>query len=245
MEKLSVVIITLNEEQNVTRCLQSVQWADEVLVLDTGSTDRTVEICQSLGARVVKSEWLGFGKTKRLAVEQARYDWILSIDADEEVTPALQKRIQNLLHAPDPTIAYRIKRQSFYLGQPIRHAGWQKDFPLRLFNRKHGNFNEKAVHESVVFNGQVAFLSEPLNHYTYPTISAHIQKMDRYTSLSVGEQSKAVSIVGALLRGLFKFFKMYVLQAGFLDGRVGLVLCLNSAFGIYLKYIKRWEAKRK
>ena len=245
MEKISAVIITLNEERNIVRCLKSLEWVDEVLVVDSGSTDRTVELCEAHGARVIKAEWLGFGKTKHFAVEQATYDWILSIDADEEVTPSLKEKIKSILENPDVTVAYRIKRQAFYPGQAIKHSGWQKDYPLRLFNRKNGNFNDREVHESVDFNGQVQYIQEPLYHYTYPTISSHIQKMDRYTNLSATELTRKSTILGSLGRAFFRFIKMYFLKAGFLGGRIGFILCLNSAFGIYLKYIKLWEKEQK
>jgi glycosyltransferase involved in cell wall biosynthesis len=246
MEKISAVIITLNEEKNIVRCLQSLQWANEIVVVDSGSADGTVEICKAHGARVIEAEWQGFGPTKRFAVEQATHDWIFSIDADEEVTPALREKIRTILRQPDPHVAYRIKRQPFYLGQPIHHCGWQKDYPLRLFNRRFGNFNSKAVHEAVQFDGAVRYLQEPLNHYTYPTISSHVQKMDRYTTLSLDEMppGKKASIAGAVARSFFKFFKMYFLKLGFLDGRVGFVLCANSAIGIFFKYIKLWERNR-
>jgi glycosyltransferase involved in cell wall biosynthesis len=245
MEKLSAVIITLNEEKNIERCLKSLTWADEILVVDSGSTDRTLEICKRYGAKVVQTEWRGFGRTKQFAVEQAGHEWILSIDADEEVTTALRERIRNILQHPDPAIAYRIKRQAFYLGKAVKYSGWQNDFPLRLFNRKNGNFNDKPVHESVQFKGQVQRLYEPLNHYTYPTISSHIRKMDRYTNLSAAGSERKSTIGGSLVRALFRFFKMYIIKGGFLDGRIGFVLCFNSAFGIYLKYIKLWEKTRK
>ncbi len=248
MEKLSAVIITLNEEANIERCLKSLDWVDEILVVDSGSTDRTVEICEQYGARVLRTEWLGFGRTKHFAVSQARHDWIFSIDADEEVTPELRDTIRRILINPDPEVAYRIKRYPYYLGQRVRFSGWQNDYPLRFFNRQSGNFNFKEVHEAVQFNGKVQRLEAPLKHFTYPTVSSHIQKMDRYTTLSVEEtvqKQRSVTVVGAVLRAAFRFFKMYVLKLGFLDGRVGFILCFNSAFGIYLKYIKVWEHKYK
>ncbi len=244
MEKLSAVIITLNEEANIERCLKSLDWVDEILVVDSGSTDRTVEICEKYGTRVLKTEWLGFGRTKHFAVSQARNDWIFSIDADEEVTPRLRDAIRKLLSNPEPRVAYRIKRIPYYLGRRIRFSGWQNDYPLRLFNRQYGNFNFKDVHEAVQFNGSVRRLDAPLNHFTYPSVSSHIQKMDRYTTLSVQEtvqKHRRITVPGAVLRACFRFFKMYVLKCGFLDGRVGFILCFNSAFGIYLKYIKVWE----
>ncbi|MCD6376533.1 MAG: glycosyltransferase family 2 protein [Caldisericaceae bacterium] len=245
MEKVSAVIITLNEEQNIERCLRSLDWVDEIVVVDSGSQDKTIKICQRFGARVIETEWLGFGRTKYFAVEQASHDWIFSIDADEEVSSALKARLQKILQNPDPQMAYRIKRQAYYLEHAVRYSGWQKDYPLRLFNRRFGNFNLRSVHESVDFKGKVQRIEEPIHHYTYPTISSHIQKMDRYTNLSAAEADKSVTIAGSLLRAIFRFFKMYFLKGGILDGKIGFVLCFNSAFGIYLKYIKLWEKRLK
>ena len=247
MEKLSATIITLNEEKNIERCLRSLKWVDEIVVIDSGSTDRTVEICQLFGARVIQTEWLGFGRTKHFAVEQATNDWIFSIDADEQVTSVLRKKIQSVLQKSDPHIAYRIKRQPYYLGKPVKYCGWQKDYPLRLFNRRFGNFNQKAVHESVQFQGKVRYIQETLNHFTYPTISSHIQKLDRYTTLSLDEmkRTKRITILGAVGRAIFRFIKMYFLKLGILDGGIGFVLCANSAIGIFFKYIKQWERNRR
>ncbi len=245
MVKISAVIITLNEEQNIERCLKSLQWVDEIVVVDSGSQDRTIEICQQYGVKIVQTKWQGFGKTKQFAILQARHDWILSIDADEEVTSALKERLEKVLQNAEPRVAYRIKRQSFYLNRRIKFSGWQNDYPLRLFNRKFGRFNELPVHESIIFNGEIRRIHEPLNHYPYPTISSHIQKMDRYTNLSALESKQSSSLLGSLMRALFRFVKMYFLKAGFLDGKVGFILCFNSAFGIYLKYIKLWEKRQK
>ncbi len=244
--KLSAVIITLNEAENITRCLKSLDWVDEIVVVDTGSIDQTIAISKDLGARVIQTDWRGFGPTKRWAVKQASYDWILSIDADEEVTPALRERIGTILENPDPDVAYRIKRKTFYLGKRIRFCGWQRDYPLRLFNRTRGNFNMNTIHESIEFSGKVERIEDSFNHYSYPTISEHIRKMDLYTAGAArAQEQKRQTIVECFLRALFRFFRMYVLHLGFLDGRVGLVLCFNSAFGVYLKYIKRWEKTLK
>ncbi len=243
---VSVTIITKNEQQNIERCLESVQWADEIVVFDNHSTDNTREICQKLGCRIIETEWLGFGPVKRLAVDAASNDWIFSIDADEQVSDQLKARILNIMKNPQLN-GYRIKRVSYYLGKQIRHCGWDRDYQLRMFNRKFGNFNEKLVHESVNIAGKVGRIEESLYHYTYPTIQSHIEKMTRYSKLGTDqltEKGKSSSIFMALLRGLAKFLKMYLLQRGFLDGKIGFVLCYNSAFGVYLKYLQLWEKNR-
>jgi glycosyltransferase involved in cell wall biosynthesis len=240
--KLSATIITHNEEENIEKCLKSLHWVDEIVVVDSYSQDRTVEICKKYNCNVIQTEWLGFGKTKQVAVTHAVNDWILSIDSDEEVSWELAEKIKLILADPKYD-GYKIKRNSFYLGKEINHSGWDNDFPIRLFNKKSGRFNEKEVHESVVINGEKGKLTEPLYHYTYPTISKHIGKINRYTDLAISERNntKEYSIITSLILGVNKFLKMYFLQRGFLDGKAGFLLSMNSAIGVYLKYIKMWK----
>lgn len=247
MEKISAVIITKNEADNIGRCLDSLHWADEIVVVDSGSTDNTMEICRDYGAKVIETEWRGFGKTKQLAVNSAKYDWVFSIDADEEVTPKLADRLKSIRKAGPHASGYRIKRNSFYLGKMIRYSGWNRDYPLRLFNRKYGNFNDKRVHESVKIKGTVGKIEERILHYTYPTISSYIKKMDLYSTLGaelLKDKNKKAGIFKALFHAKIKFIKMYFINLGFLDGKAGLALALNSAFSVYLKYLKLWQMNR-
>ena len=241
-KKISATLITYNEEENIERCLKSLHWVDEIVVIDTYSQDSTIEICKKYNCNVVQTKWLGFGKTKQLAVDHAVNEWVLSIDSDEEVSELLAKRIKNILIDPNNE-GYKIKRNSFYLGKEIKHCGWNNDYPIRLFNKNCGRFNEKEVHESVLINGTKGTIEEPIFHYTYPTISKHISKINRYTDLALKEssQEKKYSIFTSIILGFIKFFKMYFLQKGFLDGKAGFILSLNSAFGAYLKYIKMWK----
>lgn len=246
-QPVSVVIITKNEEKIIERCLKSVQWSNEVVVvIDNESSDTTDDICRQYNCRIIFSDWLGFGLMKRLAVDSATNDWIFSIDSDEEVSEDLKIKILTIMQNPEHE-GYRIRRIAYYLDKPIHHGGWNRDYPLRLFNRKHGNFNNKIVHESVQIKGKIGSIAAPLFHYTYPTINTHIEKMNRYTDLGTQqliEKRKTSSILSAVTRGLLRFIKMYFLQRGFLDGKIGFVLCYNSAFGVYLKYIKLWEKSR-
>lgn len=244
--KLSVTIITKNEEKNIQRCLNSVKWADEIVVVDSGSTDKTVSICENFGCKVIKTEWKGFGKTKKFAVDNASYNWIFSIDADEEVTKELKDHIQKILSYPKAR-CYKLKRRSYYLGKKIQYCGWNNDYPLRLFNRKYGNFNEKIVHESVQLTGRVDRIESELVHYTYPTLESHVNRMIKYAELSAKQKfknGKSVTICGAIIRSLIKFIKMYFFQLGLLDGKHGLLLSLNSSYGVFLKYLKLWEMNR-
>lgn len=246
MEKLSVTIITKNEEQNIERCLESIKWADEIIVVDSGSTDETINICLKYNSNIYEIEWLGFGKTKRFAVDQSTNNWILSIDADEVVTKQLKNKIIEILKNPKAD-AYKIKRKSFYLGKLINHSGWQKDYPLRLFNKLKGNFNSRPVHEGVKINGRKLKIEEYMLHYTYPTITSHLGKINNYTQLStniLADKKRKITLFGAIFRGKVKFLKMYILQQGFLDGKEGFILALNSAYGVFLKYLKLWELNK-
>ncbi len=243
---LSVAIITKNEESNIIRCLESVRWADEIVVADSGSTDSTVDVCRRFDCRIVETDWLGFGPTKQLAADSTSHEWVLSLDADEEVSDRLRGAIREVLAKPRCR-AYRIKRTSFYLGKMIRHCGWDRDYPVRLFHRDYARWNDKSVHESLVVAGLVGTLDAPLLHYTYPTVASHIERMNEYSELGAVHllgQGRSSSIASAVVRGIAKFLKMYVLQAGFLDGRAGFVLSYNSAFGVYLKYLKLWKKTR-
>ncbi len=245
--KISAVIITQNEELNIERCLKSLHWVDEIVVVDSGSTDKTIEICKKYNCKIVHSEWLGFGRTKKLAVNSASNSWIFSIDSDEEVTPELRNQINEILSKPK-YYAYRVKRKSFYLGKMINHCGWGSDYPLRLFNREHGNFNDKEVHESVDINWEGIKIESPLLHYTYPTIELHVSKTNRYTDLQAAElykQGKQFSIISAVLLGLNKFINMYFFKLGILDGKEGFILCSIASFGVYLKYVKLWKLNIK
>ena len=245
--KLSVTIITKNEEKNIGRCLESVKWADEIIVVDSGSEDKTLSICREYNCKIVQTGWFGFGLTKQKAVAAAKYDWIFSIDADEEVTPQLQKKLQSILKDPQAD-GYRIKRESFYLNRWIKHCGWNRDYPLRLFNRQKGGFNDKPVHESVIVKGRISRIHEILKHYTYPDLTSYLNKMEHYSSLSAEDASKKkqkASVCKAIMHGISKFLGMYFIEAGILDGKTGLILSINSAFSVYYKYLKIWEKSGK
>jgi len=244
--KLTVTIITSNEESNIERCLKSLSWVDEIVVIDSYSEDKTVDICKKYNCRVIQVPWQGFGITKKNAVDAASNDWILSIDADEELSESLKQKIENILVSPMHQ-GYLLKRKSFYMGKEIKHCGWGNDYPLRMFNRKSGNFNNKEVHESVVIEGEKIKIHEPLFHYTYPSINTHIAKMNRYSDLlaeDLVKKGKHYSIFSSVFFGAVKFINMYFLKLGILDGKIGFILCFNSAIGVYLKYVKSWSKKK-
>jgi glycosyltransferase involved in cell wall biosynthesis len=245
---LSVVIITLNEEANLARTLKSVAWADEILVLDSGSIDRTREIAESFHAKVFTESWKGFAAQKNSALQKATGDWILSLDADEEVDPALGEEIRGTL-AGNPTVTgFWIPRKNFFLGRWIRHGGFYPDPKLRLFRRGAGAFESRLVHEDIRIDGPTASLKNPLLHHAYPTLDGYLEHMNHYSSLGAEMAATArpagFSVIDIVIRPRLTFFYNYLLRGGFLDGREGLLLHLYHANYVSWKYAKAWERSR-
>ncbi|HZR37963.1 MAG TPA: glycosyltransferase family 2 protein [Nevskia sp.] len=241
MPRLSVVLITRNEAHNIAACLESVAWADEIVVLDSGSSDETVAICRRHGARVeISPDWPGFGPQKNRALDLAGGDWLLSLDADERVTPELRAEIEQVLRAPDAE-AYDMPRLSSYLGQPMRHGGWWPDHVTRLFRRGAARFTEARVHEALVVQGRTGRLRNHLVHYSFRTLEQVVAKMDAYSTYAaegLAQRGRSAGLGSAVLHGLFAFLRTYILRAGFLDGRLGFVLAVSNAEGAYYKYLK-------
>lgn len=238
---LSVVVICLNEQSNIERCLNSVQWADEVFVYDSGSTDQTVQIAQSLGAKVVKGEWLGFGPTKHKAASLAKHDWILSIDADEVVSPELATEIQQATLVSKA--AYKIPRLSNYLNHWVRFGGWYPDYQIRLFNRKFSQWNQNTIHEKVEAPS-IQKLTKPLFHYVFKNIEHHIQTNNRYSGLlaqKMWDQGKRFSWFHFFTKPFVKFFECYFIKLGILDGWVGFFIAVGASYSIFLKWAKLKE----
>lgn len=245
--KISVTIITKNESANIRRCLNSLGWTDEIIVVDSGSTDDTLEICREFDCRIYEVEWEGFGKTKQFCVDQATNDWIFSIDADEEVTDELREKINEIDFGPEIN-GYYVKRKSFYLGRLINFSGWQTDYPLRLFNKNHGKFTPDIIHEQVLVEGKTDKIDQYMLHYTYPDISSHLTKLDSYSGLGAEKlfnKGKKSGLLKSAFRGIFKFFRTYFLKLGILDGKEGFILSCISAFGVSMKYFKLWELNKK
>ncbi len=253
---LSVAIITHNEEQNLARTLASVQWAldaGEIIVVDSGSTDRTVEIAREAGAWVIERPWAGFAAQKNFAIAQCIGQWVLTLDADEELTPELQLEIQGLLATDPAADAYFLKRRNMFLGRWIRHGGFYPDAKLRLFRRAAGlQFEERPVHETIRFEGATATLQHDVLHHAYPTLGAYIEHMDRYSTLGaevlVAKGKTSGSWMGFLLNvwavPVVMFKWNYVFRGGFLDGREGLLMHLYHAAYTSWKYAKAWEKAR-
>lgn len=256
--RLSVALITLNEEQNLARTLTSVQWASELVVVDAGSTDRTHEIARNFGARVVEQPWLGFAAQKNFAISQCTGDWVLSLDADEELTPELQSEIQTLLQKQPTVDAFRLKRRNLFLGRWMRHGGFYPDTTLRLFRRSAARFAQqpvfadRPVHESISHSGPVETLFGDLLHHAYPTLHVYLEHMNRYSDLGAdilarkGRTSRSALIfyTSVLLLPQANFCWNYIFRLGFLDGREGLLLHLYQAAYTSWKYAKVWERGR-
>lgn len=248
MPRLSVVLITRNEIHNIGACLRSVAFADEVVVVDSGSSDGTVEAARAAGARVlVTPDWPGFGPQKARALAEATGDWVFSIDADEQVTPELAQAIQAAIHSGKHD-AYEVNRRSNYCGQYMAHSGWYPDRVLRLFRRGTARFSDDLVHERVIAPGPMGRLAGDLLHNSMPHFESVIDKLDRYsTAGAVALMRKGVrgSLAKALGHGWWAFMRTYVLKLGFLDGRLGLALAISNAEGTYYRYMKLWLLQRK
>jgi len=239
---LSVTLITRNESRHIAACLKSVAFADEWVVVDSGSTDDTREIAASLGARVVTTEgWPGFGVQKNRALDLARGRWVLSIDADERVSEALAAQIQAVIKGEEAADGYELSRVSRFCGQWIRHGDWYPDRVLRLFRRESGRFTNDLVHERLKVNGRVERLAGDLLHDTMPTLDDALDKMNRYSSgraLDKVAAGRTGGLGAALAHGLWAFVRCYGLKRGFLDGRLGFVLAVYVAEGTYYRYLK-------
>ena len=243
MASLSVIVITKNEAHNIEACLQSVLFADQLVVLDSGSTDDTASTAEKIGAQVSHSlDWCGFGIQKNRVLELARCDWVLSIDADERLSPELRAEIKAVLLNPQ-FHAYSFPRLSSYCGQNMRHSGWYPDRVTRLFKRGTARFSDDLVHEKIITSSAVGLLNEHLLHDSFTSFEAVLDKVNRYSTAGAQilfKRGKKASLGKALGHGLWAFFRTYVLRLGFLDGRMGLVLAISNAEGTYYRYLKLW-----
>ena len=243
---LSVIIITKNEQDNILDCLESVNWADEIIVVDSSSTDKTEEICRKYTDKFYVKDWPGFGIQKQRALELASHKWVLSVDADERVTSELRDEIINKMAHDSNISGYLIPRLSNYLGKDIYHAGWYPDYTLRLVKKQKSHFTEDIVHEKMVVDGSIGKLSNHFLHYPYKDISHHLQKINTYSSLSAEkmfDNGKRVGWSMVVLKAIFGFVRAYIFRRGFLDGWPGLVVSISTGLSTYLKYLKLKELR--
>ena len=249
---LSVIVIAKNESAAIRRCLDSVAWADERIVLDSGSTDGTPELARGCGARVeMTTDWPGFGPQKNRALALATGDWVLSLDADEWVTPELRAEIERALQVANPPAAWRMPRSSSYCGRFMRHSGWWPDHVLRLFRRGAARFSDDLVHERLVVDGATGTLTAPLLHEAIRDLADARAKRDAYSTASAEmlyRRGVRASMATAVLHGAWTFVRTYLLRAGFLDGREGFWLACTNAGGTYYRYAKlaqKWRAETR
>jgi glycosyltransferase involved in cell wall biosynthesis len=245
--RLSCTVVAWNEEERLRACLESVAWADEIIVVDAESADKTAALAREFTDRVWVRPWPGFAAQKNFALEQATGDWILSLDADERVTPELAEGIRRIVAADGPADGYSIPRRNVFWGAWVRHGGLYPDYQLRLFRRGAGRFVEDAVHESVRVAGQVRPLAEPLLHESYRDLEDFVQRSNRYSTLAARDfirRGTRVGLLALILKPLGRFLSMYIVQRGFLDGWRGLVLAVLYADYVFLRTAKVWEARR-
>ena len=247
--KLTVTVITYNESAHIAAALESVAWADEIIVVDSGSTDGTADIARGRATHVYTREWRGYSDQKNFAADQASHDWVLSVDADERVTPELASEIRALLKRGPAASGYRIRRVSYYLGRWIRSTDWFPDYQLRLYDRRAGRWNGLKIHESFRLRSGVPMkLQGELEHYAYRDISHHLQKIDAYTTLmaeQMYEGGRRTHPMALALHPWFAFVRNYVVRAGFKDGTVGFVISLLNSYYVFLKLAKLWELQRR
>lgn len=248
--RLSITIITLNEKDNIARAIESARWADEILVVDSGSTDGTQAIAKRLGAKLLENPWPGYGKQKNFAQDNASHDWILNIDADEVISPELASEIQQVLRSvvveTSTTKGFEFPRKTFYLGRWIQHGGWYPNYLVRLADRRAARWSEPEVHEALLVTGGVQRLVHNLHHYTFAGIQDQILTNLRYSRLGYLEllrRGQAPSLLRLLVKPIGKFFETYVLRRGFLDGLPGFIISVNAAHSMFLKYSYLFEAE--
>jgi glycosyltransferase involved in cell wall biosynthesis len=242
MPRLCSITITKNNATDIGACLESLAFCDERIVVDSGSDDDTVAIARQKGATVTFHAWEGFGPQKNFAMSLTQSDWILWLDADEELSPEVTEAIKRAI-ATDDADAYEISRLSEFCGRPMRHSGWHPDWVLRLFRRSKGRWSLGLGHDHVILDGKVSRLKGLILHYPVRRIEDSLVKMDRYSTIgaqTMVEKGRKVWFITGILRGLFAFLRTYVLRAGFLDGREGFLLAVANAEGVYYRFMKAW-----
>lgn len=249
MDPVSVIVITRDEERNIRECLESVRWASEIVVVDAGSTDKTMEIARSFTKKVYERPWEGYGEAKNFALLQCTNQWVLWLDADERVSPRLRADIQASVKRNDPVVAgYSMPRMAFFLGKWIKHCGWYPGRVVRLFRASAAKFTTSKVHEQVIVQGKVLELAGDIYHFTDPDLKHYFTKFNKYTTLAAEEavrQGKRSNVLDLLGRPVWSFIKMYIIKRGFLDGLQGFILCVVSALYVFVKYAKIWELRTK
>ncbi len=245
--KVSGVVVCFNEEKNIERCLKSLLWTDEIVVVDSYSTDKTVSICKKYTNRIYQREWPGINKQKEYAVSLTQNEWVFVLDADEMVSEELSKEIIERLERDNERYdGYMVKRHTYYLGKWINHGGWYPDYKLRLFKKKNGYFGGEDPHDKVIVKGEVAKLRGEIYHFTYENISHHIKTINNFSdvvSQNMLDRGERFALLKMLLKPPAKFMETYLYKLGFLDGVPGFVISVLSSYYVFLRYAKLWELK--
>jgi glycosyltransferase involved in cell wall biosynthesis len=247
MEPVSATLITYNEEVNIEEALRSLAWADEIVVVDSGSADATLEICRRYTGRIIHRSWTGFVDQKNYAVSQAAHDWIIALDADERIGSELASEINDLRRAGFQKAGYRIPRVAYFMGRWIRHGDWYPDYQLRLFDRRRSLWRGGRVHESVRIEGTPGFLRGEIQHYTYRSLSDYLRRLETYSTLAARDyqaDGRKASLAKMLANPGAAFLKGYLVKRGFLDGAPGLMVAIMGAVSVFFKYAKLYELQR-
>jgi glycosyltransferase involved in cell wall biosynthesis len=242
---ISAIVVCFNEEQNIGACLESLRWCDEIVVVDSFSTDGTVEICRQYTDRLIQRPWAGYRDQKAFAHSQATKEWVILVDSDERVTPQLRAEIEQALARDGAGYAgYAVPRLVYFFKRWWRRGGWYPDYDVRLFRRDRATWGGADPHEKIIVAGKVRRLTHPLEHFSYRNIEDHMQRINRFTTISGGElrkENQRFRLSDALLRPAFRFFRFYILKRGFLEGFAGFYVAVTAAVYVFLKYAKLWE----
>ena len=244
---ISLVIITKNEEANIAACIESAPFVSEVIVLDSGSLDQTVEKAKTLGAKVFEEPWKGFGLQKQSATDKANFDWVLALDADERVSPELAKELESVFNGPLTHDAYQIPRLSFHMGRWIRHGGWYPDYQTRFFNRKKCHWTPVELHEKIV-SSHLGRVQNHLEHFVFRNLFHQVEANNKYSTLGASElfhKGQSFSLLRLLVKPWSKFIETYFWKLGLLDGVPGFVIAVGAAYSMFLRQSKLWELHNK
>ena len=241
--KISVTVIAGNSEDDIRECLESVKWADEIVVVDSRSSDKTKQIAREYTNRILLKEWGGYGAQKQFALDQASNEWVLSLDTDERVSDELRSEIQNILVNASPYDGYYIPRRNYFLGRWIKHCGWYPGYQLRLFRKSKTRVNDRRIHEAFVVHGTVGHLKSDIIHFTHPTIRATLAKVDEYSTLEAEEKvgHKRVTVLGLVFHPFMEFLSSFLLKQGYRDGVYGLMVSMIHSLTDAQTYMKIWE----
>ena len=243
-QKVTAIIPTFNEEENIERAINSVLWADEILIVDSFSKDKTLDIARKYNCRILEHEYKNSATQKNWTIPQATHEWIFLLDADETCSEQLRDEMLSLLEKGTSHSAFRIFRQNFFMGKMIRYCGWQSDSVIRLFRRDNCRYQDLNVHAEIVSEGSTGTLKNKIYHYTYSSYTRYAEKYEKYTTWSAKDRlkkTKKVTCFHLVVKPAFRFFKQYILKLGILDGKVGFILCTMSSYSVFLRYLKAWR----